>query len=53
MAVDHETLLGWLTRLQLTAIRDQLDNLLPAEKKLVAGGAARRAGGLAQGPPHR
>ncbi|MCY4078460.1 MAG: IS21-like element helper ATPase IstB, partial [Acidobacteria bacterium] len=36
MAVDHETLLGWLTRLQLTAIRDQLDNLLDeaAEKKL-------------------
>ena len=35
MAVDHETLLGWLTRLQLTAIRDQLDNLLDeaAEKK--------------------
>jgi len=28
MAVDHETLLGWLTRLKLTAIRDQLDNLL-------------------------
>ena len=26
--VDHETLAGWLTRLQLTAIRDQLDNLL-------------------------
>ena len=36
MAVDHETLLGWLTRLKLTAIRDQLDNLLDeaAEKKL-------------------
>ena len=36
MGVDHETLLGWLTRLQLTAIRDQLDNLLDeaAEKKL-------------------
>ena len=35
-AVDHETLAGWLTRLQLTAIRDQLDNLLDeaAEKKL-------------------
>ena len=34
--VDHETLLGWLTRLQLTAIRDQLDSLLDeaAEKKL-------------------
>ena len=34
--VDHETLAGWLTRLQLTAIRDQLDNLLDeaAEKKL-------------------
>ena len=28
MSVDHETLLGWLTRLKLTAIRDQLDNLL-------------------------
>jgi DNA replication protein DnaC len=28
MGVDHETLLGWLTRLQLTALRDQLDNLL-------------------------
>ena len=26
--VDHETLAGWLTRLKLTAIRDQLDNLL-------------------------
>ena len=36
MGVDHETLLGWLTRLRLTAIRDQLDNLLDeaAEKKL-------------------
>ena len=36
MAVDHETLLGWLTRLQLTAIRDQLDNLLDeaAQRKL-------------------
>ena len=34
--VDHETLLGWLTRLKLTAIRDQLDSLLDeaAEKKL-------------------
>ena len=34
--VDHDTLLGWLTRLQLTAIRDQLDSLLDeaAEKKL-------------------
>ena len=34
--VDHETLLGWLTRLQLTAIRNQLDSLLDeaAEKKL-------------------
>ena len=34
--VDHETLAGWLTRPQLTAIRDQLDNLLDeaAEKKL-------------------
>ena len=27
-AVGHETLTGWLTRLQLTAIRDQLDSLL-------------------------
>ena len=26
--VDHETLLGWPTRLQLTAIREQLDSLL-------------------------
>ena len=34
--VDHDTLVAWLTRLQLTAIRDQLDNLLDeaAEKKL-------------------
>lgn len=28
MGIDHETLLGWLTRLKLTAIRDQLDNLI-------------------------
>jgi DNA replication protein DnaC len=28
MPVDHETLLGMLTRLKLTAIRDQLDTLL-------------------------
>lgn len=28
MAIDHEMLLGWLTRLKLTAIRDQLDTLL-------------------------
>lgn len=28
MAVDHDTLIGWLSRLKLTAIRDQLDNLL-------------------------
>ena len=28
MAVDHETLTAWLTRLKLTAIRDQLDNLI-------------------------
>src|SRR5260370_36174833 len=28
MTIDHETFLGWLTRLKLTAIRDQLDNLL-------------------------
>lgn len=26
--VDHDTLIGWLTRLKLTAIRDQLDSLL-------------------------
>ena len=34
--VDHDTLLGQLTRLQLTAIRDQLDSLLDeaAEKQL-------------------
>ena len=34
--VDHDTLAGWLTRLRLTAIRDQLDNLLDeaAAKKL-------------------
>ena len=46
--VDHETLVGWLTRLQLTAIRDQLDNLLDeaAEKEADAArgaGDARRA----------
>jgi DNA replication protein DnaC len=28
MTVDHATLTGWLTRLKLTAIRDQLDNLI-------------------------
>ena len=28
MTVDHEMLTGWLTRLKLTAIRDQLDNLI-------------------------
>jgi DNA replication protein DnaC len=28
MTVDHETLTGWLTRLKLTAMRDQLDNLI-------------------------
>jgi DNA replication protein DnaC len=28
MTVDHATLAVWLTRLKLTAIRDQLDNLL-------------------------
>ncbi len=28
MTVDHETLTGWLSRLKLTAIRDQLDNLI-------------------------
>jgi hypothetical protein len=27
MAVDHDTMLGWLTRLKLIAIRDQLDTL--------------------------
>ena len=26
--IDHDTLIDWLTRLKLTAIRDQLDNLL-------------------------
>src|SRR6185437_14251417 len=33
MTVDHETFLGWLTRLKLTAIRDQLDNLLDEAAK--------------------
>ena len=33
MTVDHERLLGWLTRLKLTAIRDQLDSLLDAAAK--------------------
>jgi hypothetical protein len=28
MTVDHETLTGWFTRLKLTAICDQLDNLI-------------------------
>jgi hypothetical protein len=28
MPIDHETLLSMLTRLKLTAIRDQLDTLL-------------------------
>jgi DNA replication protein DnaC len=28
MSVDHEMLLGWLSRLKLTAVRDQLDNLI-------------------------
>src|SRR3546814_18083964 len=28
MELDHEALIGMLTRLELTAIRDQLDNLL-------------------------
>jgi hypothetical protein len=28
MLVEPETLARWLTRLQLTAIRDQLDSLL-------------------------
>jgi DNA replication protein DnaC len=33
MTIDHETFLGWLTRLKLTAIRDQLDNLLDEAAK--------------------
>lgn len=28
MAVGHDTLISWPSRLKLTAIRDQLDNLL-------------------------
>jgi hypothetical protein len=28
ITVDHERLLSWLTRLKLTAIRDQLDSLI-------------------------
>ena len=54
--VDHETLRR-LTRLQLTAIRDQLDSLLDeaAEKKLTLrealASSSRR--GVAQGPAHR
>ena len=28
VVIDRETLIDWLTRLKLTAIRDQLDNLL-------------------------
>jgi DNA replication protein DnaC len=28
MTIDHEILTAWLTRLKLTAIRDQLDNLI-------------------------
>src|ERR1700739_3956795 len=28
MTVDHATLTGWLTRLKLTAIRDQFENLI-------------------------
>jgi DNA replication protein DnaC len=28
MELDHDTLIGMLTRLKLTAIRDQLDSLL-------------------------
>ena len=34
--VEHDVLAAWLTRLQLTGIRDQLDNLLDeaAEKQL-------------------
>jgi hypothetical protein len=28
MSQDHATLIGWLSRLHLTAIRDQLDSLL-------------------------
>jgi DNA replication protein DnaC len=33
MTVDHESFLGWLTRLKLTAIRDQLDNLVDEAAK--------------------
>ncbi|HET7251899.1 MAG TPA: IS21-like element helper ATPase IstB [Gemmatimonadales bacterium] len=33
MTLDHETFLAWLTRLKLTAIRDQLDNLLDEAAK--------------------
>jgi DNA replication protein DnaC len=33
MTVDHETFLGWLTRLKLTAIRDRIDNLLDEAAK--------------------
>src|SRR5690606_20985694 len=28
MVIDHDTMMAWLTRLKLTAIRDQLDTLL-------------------------
>ena len=53
--VDHETLLGWLTRLQLTAIRDQLDSLLDeaAEKKLTHARGARVLGGSGAGEGFR
>ena len=39
MTVDHATLTGWLTRLKLTAIRDQLDNLIDeaARRELTQG----------------
>jgi len=33
MTVDHESLLSWLSRLKLTAIRDQLDSLLDEAAK--------------------
>ena len=42
--LDHETLLGWLTRLQLTAIRDQI-------RALPDGAGARRL--RLQGPAQR
>ena len=41
MTVDHESLAGSLTRLKLTAIRDQLDSLLDeaAKRELTPGEA--------------